>query len=431
MVLSRATYAAKKMVPRSVYNALAPMYHRLLAWLGGILYRHPSKKIKIVAVTGTKGKSSVCEFVNTILEHAGYTTALASTIRFKVGEQSQPNKLKMTMPGRFFLQRFLRKAVDSGCDWVVVEMTSEGAKQYRHVGINMDALIFTNIAPEHIESHGSFENYVRVKLSIGDALAHSTKRPRMIVANADDEYGAEFLKLNVDAAIPYGLGSADSYSTSEDGVDVVFNGMRIHSPIPGEFTVYNMLAAATFAQAIGVDTESIRAGLEATHIIPGRVEPIEVGQNFDVIVDYAHTLESLQKLYDAFPNKRKICVLGNTGGGRDTWKRPEMAALAEKYCERVVLTDEDPYDEDPEAIVQQMAAGMKEKPVILMDRRAAIRYALELAKNNKGDAVLITGKGTDPYIMRAHGTREPWSDAAVAKEELVKLLGGTETTDTI
>jgi len=421
----------RKIMPTKLFEALLPIYHHLLAFLGARLYGHPARELKVVAITGTKGKSSVCEFVNSILEHAGHTTAVASTIRFKIGEQSQPNKFKMTMPGRFFLQHFLRKAADAKCDWAVVEMTSEGAKQFRHVGIDTDALIFTNIAAEHIESHGSFANYIKAKFSIGEALVDSRKRPRVIVANADDEYGPDFLGLDVEIATPYALSYAEPWTTTEAGTNITFEGTSIHSPIPGEFTVSNMLAAASFANTFGIKMESIRSGLEATRLIPGRVEPIDEGQDFEVIVDYAHTLESLEKLYQAFPNRKKICVLGNTGGGRDTWKRPEMAALAEKYCERIILTDEDPYDENPEQIVEEMVAGMQARPQIIMDRRKAIRAALDLARSGKGDAVLITGKGTDPFIMRADGEREEWSDAQVAREELQTLLGSEASTDTI
>ena len=416
-------YTIKKFIPKPLFDALAPTYHYTLSVLGALLYRHPSRHIRVVAVTGTKGKSSVCEFVNAILEHAGYHTALASTIRFKIDTHSQPNKFKMTMPGRFFLQKFLRQAVDARCDWAVVEMTSEGVRQFRHRNIDMDALIFTNIAPEHIESHGSFANYIRAKFAIGEALVDSSKRPRIMVANTDDEYGPDFLGLDVDTAVPYAKNYAEPFQTTENGTSIIFNGTTITSTIPGDFTVYNMLAAAVFAQSIGIAPEHIRAGIESTKIIPGRVEPITIGQNFDVIVDYAHTLESLEKLYQAFPNRTKICVLGNTGGGRDTWKRPKMAALAEQYCERVILTDEDPYDEDPQLIVNEMADGMQTKPDIILDRRRAIRTAIDLAKNGKGDAVLITGKGTDPYIMRANGAREPWSDAQVAREELQQVFG--------
>ena len=150
------------------------------------------------------------------------------------------------------------------------------------------------------------------------------------------------------------------------------------------------------------------------------MERIDAGQDFLAVVDYAHTPDSLQALYDAFPNRRKICVLGNTGGGRDTWKRPEMGAIADAECESVILTNEDPYDENPENIVNAMASGMKRKPRIVMDRRDAIREALSLAK--AGDVVLISGKGADPYIMGPHGTKTPWSDATVVREELEKLL---------
>ncbi|HYF29045.1 MAG TPA: cyanophycin synthetase, partial [Candidatus Paceibacterota bacterium] len=150
-------------------------------------------------------------------------------------------------------------------------------------------------------------------------------------------------------------------------------------------------------------------------------ERIEEGQGFQAVVDYAHTPDSLAALYSAYPG-RKICVLGNTGGGRDTWKRPEMGRIADEACDEVILTNEDPYDEDPRAIVEAMAAGMKRAPKIIMDRREAIGAALSLAR--PGDAVLITGKGTDPYIMEANGKKTPWSDAAVVREELKKLAGG-------
>jgi UDP-N-acetylmuramoyl-L-alanyl-D-glutamate--2,6-diaminopimelate ligase len=418
----------KTYTPGVILEPLLSVYHYLLAWTGPMLFHFPSRKIKIVGVTGTKGKSSVCEFVNAILEHAGYKTALANTIRFKIGAETQPNKYKMTMPGRFFMQNFLRQAVDAKCDWAIVEMTSEGVKQFRNVGIELDALIFTNIAAEHIESHGSFANYNAAKFKIAETLERSSKRPRTMVANVDDEYGSDFLSLNVEYAIPYSLANAEPYTTNESGVDMTFRGSEVHSPIRGEFTIYNMLAAASFAESLGIELKIIQQGLESCRIIPGRVEMIEEGQQFKVVVDYAHTIDSLEKLYQAFKTEKKICVLGNTGGGRDTWKRPKMGALAEKYCERVILTDEDPYDEDPRLIVNDMVDGMQSAPEIIMDRRLAIRRAFALAKEGVGNAVLITGKGTDPYIMRARDAREEWSDAVVAREELRLLFAAKKDT---
>lgn len=417
----------KSFIPGPLLEVLRPLYHKTLAYIGGRLYGHPSREVKVVAITGTKGKSSVSEMVVSVLETAGFKVALASTIRFKIGEESEANKLKMTMPGRFFLQKFIRKAVSAQCDWIVIEMTSEGAKQHRHRGIALDALIFTNIAPEHIESHGSFANYLQAKFSIGELLVASKKRPRIIVANADDEYGPDFLGFDVEISAPFSRTHAEPAETSESGTHITFEGVAIESIMPGEFTIMNMLAAARFGQAIGLDSTIIRTGLEKVRLIPGRVEHIDAGQSFDVVVDYAHTLESLEKLYQAFPNRRKICVLGNTGGGRDTWKRPKMAQLAERYCESIILTDEDPYDEDPRSILDEMASGMSTPPTIILDRRRAIRVALSQANTGTGDAVLITGKGTDPYIMRAKGAKEEWSDALVAREELGKLLENVRT----
>src|SRR3989304_5968882 len=183
------TYKIKKMIPKNLLDALRPIYHYILALTGAIIYRFPSRKINIVAVTGTKGKTSCVEIIGAILEEAGYEIALASTLRFKIGGESENNLFKMTMPGRFFLQKFLSRAVKGNCNYAVIEMTSEGAKQFRHKFISLDSLIFTNLAPEHIESHGSFEKYLEAKLRITKSLEKSSKSKKVIVANVDDEYG--------------------------------------------------------------------------------------------------------------------------------------------------------------------------------------------------------------------------------------------------
>lgn len=417
----------RRALPASLVRTLRPLYHSFFAILGPLLYGNPSQNIRIVAITGTKGKSSTVEYVHAILEKAGYTTAIASTMRFKIGAHSEPNTKKMTMPGRFFLHSFLRQAVRAHCDWAIIEMTSEGAVQKRHHGIALDALIFTNLAPEHIESHGSYANYVAAKLSIGKALEQSPKRPRIIVANAEDEYGADFLALAVEHAVPFALSQAQPYEINENGGFFTFNGTTIHTTLPGTFTIKNFLAAAQFAHTIGVPTDSIRIGIESVRKIEGRLERIEEGQNFIVVVDNAHTKDSQKALYEAFADTKPICVLGSCGGGRDRWVRPEKGKITEQYCSAVILTDEDPYDEDPEAIVRDIAEGMSKTPEIQMNRRLAIRRALSLAQQGVGNSVLIVGKGTDPCIMRAHGTREPWSDAQVAREELHLLLGKNAT----
>jgi UDP-N-acetylmuramoyl-L-alanyl-D-glutamate--2,6-diaminopimelate ligase len=418
----------KKIIPRRVFSLLQPIYHYKLALLGAIIYGFPSKDIKVVLVTGTKGKSSTTEFINAMLESGGKKTALLGTIRFKIDERTWPNKFKMTTPGRFFVQKFLRDAVTAGCEYAILEMSSEAAKQYRHKFIDTDALVFTNISPEHIESHGSFEKYLNAKLSLAKALGKSKKVGRIVVANADDPESEKFLAINVPVKISYRLEDVKPFELKDSGSTFTLFGQQIHTVLPGKFNLYNILAAANYAYTQGINLKQIKTAIEHLEEIKGRVQKINAGQRFAVVVDYAHTADSLKNLYEAFPGNQKICVLGNCGGGRDTWKRPEMARIADNYCNEIILTDEDPYDDNPEQIVEEMRAVIEKKPVsVIMDRRAAIHTAIEractLEKNTKAKiAVLISGKGTDPYIMRANGAKEPWSDADVATEELEKVL---------
>ncbi len=399
---------------------LRAIYHYLWAVAGALWYRFPSRSLYLVGITGTKGKTTTTELVNAILEEAGYQTALSSTLRFKIGNESKPNLKKMSMPGRGFLQKFLRQAQAAGCTHVVLEMTSQGVPQFRHKFIDLDALIFTNLAPEHIDSHGSYENYRAAKLAIAESLAHSSKPRKLLVVNADDKEAPKFLAIKGPEKITFSLAKQLSYTSA--------------SQLIGDFNKYNILAAGTFASAIGISDEVITRAVQKFKGVQGRMEQVP-GAPFQIIVDYAHTPDSLEAVYQAFkPNPLEpspchlVCVLGGTGGGRDKWKRPVMGALAEKYCDQIFFTDEDPYDENPETIVNEVVGGLtaqagvkdKNKYQIIMNRREAIATALKAARPN--DVVLITGKGTDPYIMRAGGTKEPWSDYKVAEEELAKIL---------
>lgn len=420
-----ALRTVKKFIPRSVFGALQPLYHRALSVVGPLLYRYPSRKLVVIAVTGTKGKSTTVELTAAMLRGAGHKVASMSTIRFCIGEKCEPNLYKMTVPGRFAVQKFLRAAVDAGCTHAVIEMTSEGAKQFRHKGIDFDALVFTNLQREHIESHGSFENYAAAKLSLAKHLEDSPKRPRIIVANQDDTYGKEFLAAKVEVKTSFSLKDAEPYSTDDKTVRFVWKrqsggGQLITVPLPGIFNLYNILAVMSLGEAMGVDVATMQRALEHIGPIAGRAERVEQGQPFAVVVDYAHTPDSLRALFEAFKGRRIISVIGSTGGGRDTWNRPEKGKIADEYCDTTIITNEDPYDEDPMKIVSEIAKGFStHKPNIILDRRAAIHWALDEAR--EGDAVLITGKGTDPYIMEADGHKTPWSDRKVASEELQKL----------
>ncbi len=411
----------EKIIPSPLYKMGQPFYHKTLSILSALRYGFPSKHIKIIGVTGTKGKSTTTEIINTILEEAGYTTALTNTIRFKIGNTSTKNLYKMSMPGRFFVQNFIRKAVDEKCDFLILEMTSQGALQHRHLFIDLDAFVFTNLSPEHIEAHGSYEKYVQAKVDIVMNMEKSKKPNKTIIVNKDDKESEKFLSPHIERKVTYSLQDASPYEIKSEGIDFTLDGIKVSSPLSGLFNLYNILAGVTCAKNFGIQKEIIARALEKFSEVKGRVEKVEAGQDFKVIVDYAHTIDSLEKLYNVFPKSRKICVLGGTGGGRDVWKRKEMGKIVEKYCDEIILTDEDPYDENPIKIVEDIREGIATKgSTIIMDRRMAIREAIQRAK--KDDVILITGKGTDPYIMGPKGSMIPWSDAGIAKEELEKSL---------
>ena len=419
-LFSKIVSFLQKIIPKPVVKLFRKPYHFILTMLFATMYGFPARRMTVIGVTGTKGKSTVTEMLYAVLRHAGYPVAVAGTIRFAIGEKSEPNLFKMTMPGRGFIQDFLSRANKAGTTYAVLEVTSESTVQYRHLFLYMNALVFTNLQKEHIESHGSFEKYAAAKFRIGKALARSPKRPRAIIANADNAFSEPYLALPVEEHLPFSYAEASDVVLGSGRSSFTYKNVAFSLQLPGSFSIMNALAVIKAAHFVGVPLETISEALAKLERIPGRTERIEQGQDFQAIVDYAHTPDSLAALYAAYPT-RKICVLGNTGGGRDTWKRPEMGRIADETCDEVILTDEDPYDENPEAIVHEMAAGMQRSPTIIMDRRLAIRNALSRAK--PGDAVLITGKGTDPYIMQASGKKLPWSDAQVVREELDLLLG--------
>lgn len=418
-MLDKTLYSIRRIIPKKVFSFLSPSYHWTLAFLSALVYGFPSKAINVIAVTGTKGKSSTVEILNAMLEKAGYKTALSNTIRYKIGDVSKRNLSKMSMPGRFFAQRLIRKAVNADCDYVIMEMTSQGALSYRHRFIELNTLIFTNLSPEHIEAHGSYENYRDSKLSVAKNMKKSGKSPRTIIVNSDDKEADLFLACEADKKLSYSVRDAEPYTIKKEGLEFSFNGRLVRSHLSGLFNLYNILAATTCARNEDVSLEEITGVIETILGIPGRVEKI-AGKDFTVIVDYAHTPDSLEKLYQVFKSSRIIAVLGGTGGGRDTWKRSEMGRLADNYCSEIILTNEDPYDEDPRKIVDDVAKGVKiHTPTIIMDRREAIKEAIKRAKPE--DIILITGKGTDPYIMGPKGTKIPWSDSEIVTEEIKRI----------
>lgn len=430
----------KQFVPEPMLKA----YHFALAYLAALRYGFPSEKLIVIGVTGTNGKSTTVSMIARVLEAHGYRVGATSTAVFKVAEREWLNATKMTMVGRFQLQKLLRQMVDAGCTHAVIETSSQGIVQYRHSAINYDTVVFTNLTPEHIEAHGGFENYKRAKLELFKHLTmrkHKGDTPKIIVANADDEHAADFLAHDADKRYIFTIRGdakderltpplipciADQLALRPDGSSFTVRGVRFDIGMPAKYNVSNALAAITVGFAHGVSFEEAARGLSGVKSVPGRFEWIEAGQDFKVLVDYSPEPVGLAKLYEALGMMtfgRKIHVLGSAGGGRDTSRRPILGEMAGKWADIVIVTNEDPYDEDPAKIIREVAEGarkagkMEGKDLFLIDdRREALRKAVSLAQ--AGDVVLATGKGSEQAICVAGGKKIPWDE----RVELAKAI---------
>lgn len=424
-MLNKILNIFRKFIPSSIFNFLKPIYHFLLAFFGALVYGFPSRKLTVIGVTGTKGKSSVIYLLNKIFEESGQKVAVISSIQFKIAEKEWTNKLKMTMPGRFQIQKFLNDAVKAGCRFAIIEVTSQGVEQSRHRFINFDTAVFTNLAPEHIEAHGSFEAYKNAKLKFFRYVNNNH------VLNKDDKHFEEFSAIPAKSKIIYSFKSLKN------------TGAELNLQIAGDFNLNNAIAAIKTAEIYGINFDIAKRALEKIKSIPGRVEFINEGQSFKVIVDYAHTPDSLVAVYETVekyklesenPDAKMICVLGAAGGGRDKWKRPEFGKIAMEYCDKIILTNEDPYDENPQSILEEIESGFSQVQSSsnaldkdqgsyykILDRREAIKKAIELAE--KDDVVIITGKGSELLMMLENGRKIEWNDREVVREELKRLAG--------
>ncbi len=469
----------KKLIPARLFRVLQPPYHLLSAWLAALVYSFPSRKLIVIGVTGTAGKTSTVCLLAKMLSSAGYKTGFTSTAIISDGDKEWLNDKKMTMPGRFFIQSALRQMFKNGCLYAIVETTSEGIKQFRHRFINYDVLVFTGLYPEHIESHGSFEKYKEAK---GRLFSHLKNCPtkyidakrrvvfpknnleklnlgrvlKTIIVNGDDEFAHYFLNFWSEAKIVYSFNpelKAESFLknlTSEaqvkdflviTGSDIIssaqgtyfnINGQIIALKLLGEFNAVNALAAYAVGLNQRIAFEKIKSGLESVSGLAGKLELISAGQNFTAIVDYSFEPKALEKLYQTvalIPKQRIIHLLGSTGGGRDKARRPILGKIAAEKADIVIVTNEDPYDEDPALIINQVASGAEEAGKILnvnlfkiLDRREAIKKALLLVK--EGDLVLFTGKGAEQYICCPNGQKIPWDERRVVKEEIMASLHG-------
>lgn len=421
----------KFILPKRLFRALQPPYHYILAFLAAAVYRFASRRLVVIGVTGTKGKTTTVELIRRILEAHGVKVASLSSLQFSIAGHTQPNSSGMTMPGRFFTQRFLREAVQAGCTHAVIEVTSQAVLQYRHRFITFRAAVLTNTAPEHLEAHGGFEPYLRSKLDLFWRL----KPEAVAIINRDDAHASRFRAATRAAVATYGRTSIANRKEwpvrllheTPEGIAFELNGDEMTSPLRGMFNAMNILAAVAVGLHLRVPVSSIAKALAGVEPIAGRMEVIQFNP-FLVIVDYAHTPDSLAEVYGAARRLqgccegKLICVLGSAGGGRDRWKRPEMGRIAAEHCARVILTNEDPFDEDPEDIVAAISSGIGKKHArrvkVMLDRREAIAAAIRAAKAS--DVVVITGKGSEQWIREKNGKKIPWDDRKTIREELAR-----------
>lgn len=417
-------------------------YHFILAFLGALIYGFPSKKLIIIGVTGTKGKSTTSYLIYKILNEAGFKTGLISTPLIAIGDNIWPNKSKQTMLGRFGIQELIKKMVNENCKFAIIETSSEGILQYRHKFIDYKIGVFTNLSPEHIERHGGFANYRRAKIELFKKIAK--RKDGIGIYNLDDENVEYFLKPNINSKYGYTLNKEGS--DKEELVSKLIRATNIHfypnktifyihnkkfeTQFIGMFNMYNILAAITTILACGIESNLIQKILPLIQPPVGRFEIIQT-KNFKIIIDYAHEPKSLESVYQAlalFKPKNIICLLGGQGGGRDIWKRSKMGEIAAQYCNYIFLTNEDPYDENPENILNDIEKGIlninsKEKKCKkyfkIIDRRESIKQAILYAK--KDDIVILTGKGGEVWMCIENNKKIPWNESEIVKEIIQEL----------
>ena len=397
-----------------------------MAYIASAFFGHPSRKMRMIGVSGTKGKTTTSYLMKAILEKAGLKTGLIGTTGNMIGDKHLPSN--MTTPDPVDLHRCLRQMADEGVEAVSMEVSAHAVDMHRLDGVVFEAACYTNLSQDHLDYFGTMENYFEAKKSF---FMHGAVQNASL--NADEETSE---KIRMDLKIPhltFGI-SADSdvfardIEISEDGVSFTIRLQRLEEmPITmhltGMFNVYNALAAASLAMILGIDKEAIREGLESIRNVPGRVEVLDTHTPYKVILDYAHSpdaLENVLKTVRAFTKGRLIALVG-CGGDRDQGKRPIMGEIVGRMADFSVLTSDNPRTEDPKLILNAMEEGMKRTDgeyTVIENRREAIRFALEMGR--EGDVIVLAGKGNETYqdIM---GVKRPFDEKVIVQELLEEM----------
>jgi UDP-N-acetylmuramoyl-L-alanyl-D-glutamate--2,6-diaminopimelate ligase len=425
-------YRIKKLLKKAVPGPFILFVHKMQAVYASLRCGFPARRLTVIAVAGTKGKTTTTNMIARILEGSGHKVAMLSTANFQIDKQKWLNDVKLTTPSADYVQDFLRKAVAAGCEYAVLEASSHGMVQSRYWGIDFNTVVITNLTSDHLDYHKTFENYKRAHYGLVG------KNTKYLIINYDDDNTHELLALpgvfkkmaftlkDVLHLDGISLGRADKVKMGEGGSSFEFQfgeeNYSVSLPLLGQFNIYNAMGAIMACRAEGVPMEDILKALAVGGDIPGRLEKIDEGQDFEVIVDYAHSPESLEKVYGVLrphAKGRLIAVLGGTGD-RDKTYRAKGGELADKFADIVIVTNEDPYSEQVEDIIDQVMSGIRNKKMgeslfRISDRKEAIRKAFELAKT--GDLVAITGKGCEQFMI--FGDKKiPWDDRVVARELL-------------
>ncbi len=424
----------KKLIPKSLFTVIEPYGHLMEAVAFETLNGFPAKDLKVIGVTGTNGKTTTCYLVHRMLHEAGYKVGLMSTVGYGVGEDIKPQIAHMTTVSVPLLMKRINSMKEQGIEWLVLETTSHALAQNRVWGIPFSIAVMTNLTHEHLDYHRTFERYRNAKRKLFKLANSNTKGLQIGIINADDP-SADLFASDITNPLLYGIKKGDVLASNivlgSNGIEytakIKDKSFNINCKLPGSFNVYNSLAAVCIGDSLGLTKEQIEKGIAALEGVEGRMQTIDEGQNFSVIVDFAHTPDSFEKLFkDIRPVvKGKLIVMFGSAGRRDIEKRAEQGRLAGKYADEVIVTEEDDRDVDGQKILEQIAQGVKEsgktinKDLFLVhDRTKAIRYSLSRAA--KGDTVLLLGKGHEKTIERADGAH-PWNEIETAHKELKRL----------